>query len=122
MTEEIKNNEFIDEKEEPSRKDRFSLKGLVDGTLLTRNFVIKQLPFFFFLFLLGLTYISNRYHAEKVRKNISGLKNELKELRAEALYTSSELMKLGRQTEVVRELGEKGLDLKESVQPPKKIK
>jgi len=122
MTEEIKNNEFIDEKEEPSRKDRFNLKGLVDGTLLTRNFVIKQLPFFFFLFLLGLTYISNRYHAEKVRKNISGLKNELKELRAEALYTSSELMKLGRQTEVVRELGEKGLDLKESVQPPKKIK
>ena len=80
MTEEIKNNEFIDEKEEPSRKDRFNLKGLVDGTLLTRNFVIKQLPFFFFLFLLGLTYISNRYHAERVRKNIAGLKNELKEL------------------------------------------
>jgi hypothetical protein len=66
-------------------------------------------------------YISNRYHADRIRNRIFNLKNELKELRSEALYTSSELMKLGRQTEVARELREKGLDLKESVQPPKKI-
>ncbi len=122
MTEDKENIEFIEEKDETSQKSGFNLKGLVDGTFLTRKFVVRQIPFFFYLFFIGLIYISNRYHAERVRKNIAGLKNELKELRSEALYTSSELMRLGRQTEVVRELRHKGLDIKESVQPPKKIK
>ena len=122
MTEDKVNIEFIEEKEEPVHHSPSFFKGFIDGTLLTRNFVIKQLPFFLFIAFIGLIYISNRYHADRIRNKIFILKNELKELRAEALYTSSELMKLGRQTEVARELREKGLDLKESVQPPKIIK
>lgn len=121
MQDEKTNIEFIDEKEEVYYKSSHLLKGLIDGTLLTRKFVIRQLPFLFFLAFLGLIYISNRYHADKTRNKIFSLKNELQELRSEALYTSSELMKLGRQTEVARELKEKGLDLKELVQPPKII-
>lgn len=116
------NIEFIEEKEEPVHHSPSFFKGFIDGTLLTRKFVIKQLPFFLFIACVGLGYISNRYHADRIRSNIFNLKNELKELRSEALYTSSELMKLGRQTEVARELKEKGLDLKESVQPPKILK
>ncbi len=121
MTEKKENIEFVEEKEDVLHDPSRLLKGLIDGTLLTRKFVQKQLPFFFFLAILGLIYISNRYHADRVRKKIFTLKNELKELRSEALYTSSELMKLGKQTEVARELGEKGLDLKELVKPPKKV-
>lgn len=121
MTEKKGNIEFIDENEEHLNNSSGILKCLIDGTLLTRKFVVRQLPFIFFLVFLGLVYISNRYHAERTRNKIFTLKNELKELRSEALYTSSELMKLGRQTEVARELKEKGLDLKEPVEPPKKI-
>ena len=119
MTDEKVNIEFIEEKEEAIHYSPSFFKGFIDGTLLTRRFVLRQMPFFLFIALFGLIYISNRYHADRIRNNIFILKNELKELRSEALFTSSELMKLGRQTEVARELKDKGLDLKESVQPPK---
>jgi hypothetical protein len=121
MNEENVNIEFIEEKEDPVHNSPSFFKGFIDGTFLTRKFVLKQMPFFLFIALLGLIYISNRYHADRIRSDIYNLKNDLKELRSEALYTSSELMKLGRQTEVARELKEKGLDLKESIQPPKII-
>ncbi len=121
MNEEKENIEFLEEQEEKSIKNHHLMKGLIDGTLLTRQFVVKQIPFFLFLSFLCLIYISNRYHADSVRNKVSVLKNELRELRSRALYTTSELMKMSRQTEVAREVKEKGLELKESLEPPKKI-
>jgi hypothetical protein len=116
------NNDFVSEAEGAEPDNGKILKGLIDGTLLTRGYVTRQMPFFLFIAFLGLVYIGNRYHAEKTRTKIAKLKIELMELRSEALYTSSELMKMGRQTEVAREIKERGLSLKESLVPPKKIK
>ena len=121
MTEEQKNMDFITEKEDKTSVEGNLLRGLVDGTFLTGKPFTKQLPFIISLAFLGLFYISNRYHAERIRNSIVRLKNELMELRAEALYTSSELMKMGRQTEVVKAVRKKGLDLNEPLEPPKKI-
>lgn len=118
MTDDIKNSDFIEEKEEHLS----IMRGLVDGTLLTRSFFTKQMPFLLFLAFLGVVYISNRYHADRTRNNLVKLKNELLELRSEALYTASQLMKMGRQTEVAREVKKKGIELKESMEPPKIIK
>ncbi len=118
--------EFIDEREPEKEKDTTSsgngiLRGLIDGTLLTRKSVLRQMPFVFFLVFLGLLYISNRYHADMLKRNISTLRSETGELRSKAIFVSSELMKLSRQTEVADEVERKGLDLKESQEPPKKI-
>lgn len=121
MIEERGNIEFLEEQEEKPVKNHHFIRGLIDGTFLTRQYVVKQISFFFFLSFLGLIYISNRYHSDSIRNNISLLKNELRELRSRALYTTSELMKMGRQTEVAREVKEKGLQIKESLEPPKKI-
>lgn len=118
---ENKNIEFINESGENRQKESSILRGLIDGTLLTRKEVIHQLPFVLFLVFLGLIYISNSYHAESIRKNREILRNEINELRSEAVFVSSELMKLSRQTEVAEEVREKGLKLEESVDPPKKI-
>lgn len=122
MREAKRNIEFVEEQEEQPVEGLHILRGLVDGTLLTRKFFTKQMPLFLFIALLCLVYIANRYHVDRTRNNITKLKNELMELRSEALYTSSELMKMGRQTEVARKVREKGLDLNESLEPPKKIK
>lgn len=113
--------EFIGEEEQEQVKEKKILRGLIDGTLLTRKTVINQLPFIFFLVFIGLIYISNSYHAEFLRKKHEALREEINELRSEAIFVSSELMKLSRQTEVAREVRQKGLDLRESVEPPKKI-
>ncbi len=122
MTEKKKNTESENSKEEQTISSSSVLRGLLDGTLLTRKAVQKQLPFLLFIAFIGLMYISNRYHADKLRREIISLKLELGELRAHALFTSAELMNMGRQTEVADVVKKYGLGLKESEDPPKKIK
>lgn len=116
-----KHIEFVKENEPSFKPEGSFLRGMVDGTLLTRKKVVNQLPFIFYLVFLSLLYISNRYHAESLRKKIVTLRETTDELRSEAIFVSSELMKLSRQTEVADEVEKKGLGLKESVEPPKKI-
>ena len=118
---EDKHIEFEGENEVSGKTEGSIIRGLIDGTLLTRKKVIKQMPFLFYLVFLGMIYISNRYHAETMRKKIEDLREVTNELRSEAIFVSSELMKLSRQTEVAEEVDKKGLELKESVKPPKKI-
>jgi hypothetical protein len=66
-------------------------------------------------------YIGNRYHAEKVLRQNLKLQNEIKELRAEKITTASELMYSSKQSEVLKMVKEKGLELEESFDPPKRI-
>lgn len=117
-----RNIEFIDELQERSElKGISSLKGLLGGSLLTRERVVRQLPFILFLTLLGFIYIGNRYHAEKLVRRNTRLREDVKELRAKAITTSAELMNLSQQSQVIKLIRDKGLGLKESVTPPKKI-
>ena len=117
--------EFIDESEPEKEKTRLIRKRHSSGADRW-NITYPQVrppsdAFLFFLVFLGLLYISNRYHADMLKRNISTLRSETGELRSKAIFVSSELMKLSRQTEVADEVERKGLDLKESQEPPKKI-
>jgi hypothetical protein len=71
---------------------------------------------------MAIIYIGNRYHAEKVIRELTNLQFEVKDLRAESITTASELMFISKQSEVVKMIEENQLDLKESVKPPIKIK
>jgi hypothetical protein len=114
--------EFIDEKPKSREQPRRGLlKEFLDGTLLTRENVVRQLPYILFLTILAVIYIGNRYHAEKVIRKTLTLQNELKELRSEEITKASALMYLSKQSEVARMVEEHGLELKESTKPPKKI-
>ncbi len=102
-------------------KGNASVRDFMDGSVLTRDFVMKQLPFIIFLAILAILYIGNRYHAEKLVRRSGELQTELRELRAEAITVSAELMHLSRQSEVLKLLEKNNLDLAESLVPPKKI-
>jgi hypothetical protein len=119
MQEQIQNEEFIDIREKGKRKGSF--KDVLDGSMLIRENVVKQFPFIFFLALLAIFYIGNRYHAEKLKRNISHLQKEQKDLRAESITTKAQLMFMSKQTEVAKEVKRRGLELEESTVPPKKI-
>jgi len=123
MTKEAGNTEIPKAKGEQPKAAGSSavIRGMIDGTLLTRKSFTGQLPFVFFLAFMAMMYISNRYHAEKLRHNISETKNELSDLRAQSIFISAELMKLSRQTEVAEEVKKLGLTIRESEVPPKKI-
>ncbi len=117
-----KNVDFDDDK--PENKPKHNLgaaRDFIDGSVLTRDFVLKQLPYIIFIAILAIFYIGNRYHAEKLVRQSGKLQAELKELRAEAITVSSELMHLSRQSEVLKLLNNNDLDLVESLEPPKKI-
>jgi len=115
------NVEFIDEKQESKSSRLGSIKDLLDGSLIANDFIVKQLPYIVFLVALAFIYIANRYHAEKVVRASIELSKEINELRAEAITTSSELMFISKQSEVAKLVQERGLGLKESVEPPRKI-
>ena len=122
MEKDKKNIEFIEETQERKELKKLgTIKGLLAGSLLSRDKVIKQLPFILFLAALAFTYIANRYHAEKVVRENSNLQNEVKELRARSISTSAELMHLSKQSEVIKLVKEKDLGLVVSRTPPKKI-
>ncbi len=123
MVEENNNAEPVKGKEEQQKGGSSSsaIRGLIDGTLLTRKSFTGQLPFVFFLAVIAMLYISNRYHAEKLRRKISNIKTEISDLRAQSIFISAQLMKLSRQTEVAGEVKKYGLMIRESEVPPKKI-
>ncbi|MCK4663696.1 MAG: hypothetical protein KAT68_12570 [Bacteroidales bacterium] len=121
MQEYYENNDFDEINSETVKSSKSSIKNVLDGSLLTREIVVKQFPFILFLVFLAVIYIGNRYHAEKIVRKTVALQTELKELRSEAITSSSELMYMSKQSEVVKLLKKKGINLKESVEPPKKI-
>ncbi|MDA3780371.1 MAG: FtsL-like putative cell division protein [Bacteroidales bacterium] len=121
MTDNKENIEFIDEQQERKELKFGAVKDLLDGSVFTKDIVVRQIPFIIFLTILAFFYIGNRYHAEKVVRESIVLQKELKELRAEAITISSELMFISKQSEVSKLVNKQGLNLKESVEPPKKI-
>ncbi len=122
MIGETKDNvEFIEEKQEKKESKLGSIKDLLDGSLIANDFIVQQLPYIVFLVMLAFIYIANRYNAEKVVRQSIELTKEINDLRAEAITTSSELMFISKQSEVAKLVNKRGLGLKESVEPPRKI-
>lgn len=120
--------ENLETEEEKTKNKKFNQKenalvkfifSFFSGTILTREKVVKALPFLFFLTLLAVIYITNSYYAERTIRKIEKTKAELKELRTEHISVKSELMFKSKQSEVAAKLIQYGI--KESVIPPIKI-
>ena len=114
--------EFVDPKVEISEHKKTSVKELIDGTIITRKAITKQLPFILFSSFLAVIYIGNRYHAEKIIRETDKLKLEVEDLRTESIITASELMFMSKQSEVIKLINRENLNLIESVDPPIKLK
>lgn len=119
MSRERKNIEFEEVREEKGQQ--FSFRSLIDGNVLTQRAVIRQAPFLALLVLLALIMIANRNHAEKLVIRSNALQTEVKELRSQAITTSSELMTVSRQSRVEQLVREKELGLTENKEPLKKL-
>jgi hypothetical protein len=117
-----KDIEFVDPKVEQSEHKKINFKDWIDGSVLTRKGIVNQLPFILFISFLATIYIGNRYHAEKVIRDLTKLQTEVRDLRAESITTASELMFMSKQSEVIKMVEANQLELKESVKPPIKIK
>jgi hypothetical protein len=119
MSREKRNIEFDQSIEE--RDKAFSFRDLVDGNVLTRKAVLKQSRFILLLVGIAFFSIANRNHAEKTVIQLTYLQEDVKELRAKSISTSSELVKTSRQSEVNKLVNRYELGLEENLEPPKKL-
>lgn len=119
MSREKKSVEFDHSIEEKEKS--LSLRDLLDGNVLTRKAVIKQSRFILLLVLIAFLSIANRNHAEKTMIQLNRLQSDVKELRARSISTSSELVRISRQSEVIRLVNRYELGLEENLEPPKKL-
>ncbi|OFY58920.1 MAG: hypothetical protein A2Y87_12895 [Bacteroidetes bacterium RBG_13_46_8] len=97
------------------------VKEFIDGSILVRDTMTRQLPFVLFLTVLAVLYIGNRYHAERMVRKITETELEVKNLRAEQITIAAELMNISKPSEVAAIVNEKNLGLKPSEEPPKKL-
>ncbi|HUS85798.1 MAG TPA: FtsL-like putative cell division protein [Bacteroidales bacterium] len=114
-------NEIGKDNQTGQTKNEGFIKSLISGTLVSEKLVLGNLGFLVVLTILGAIYIGNRFHAEKVIRRTDELQREVKELRADAIAISAELMYASKQSEVSRLLGQRGLDLEELKEPPYKL-
>ncbi|PLX09928.1 MAG: hypothetical protein C0596_00120 [Marinilabiliales bacterium] len=98
-----------------------TIRGLVNGSIVASDIVRKQIPFIIVIFVLGLVYISNRFHAEKVFRETEETQKRIEDLRAEKIEIQSKLMTSSRRGQVLKMLEEKGSTLEEASAPPQKI-
>jgi hypothetical protein len=97
------------------------MKELLSGSMVTEKIILSNLWYILLLTLLCAFYIGNRFHAEKITRETTRLQQEVKDLRAESLSVSADLMYISRQSEVYRLVKERGLDLKELKTPPYRL-
>lgn len=87
--------------------------------ILSKDMLMKVMPYIFFLTIIALVYIANSYYAERTIRDIDAVTKELKTLRTEYITGKSELMIVSKQSEVAKAVAPQGI--KESVEAPKKI-
>ena len=103
------------------KKKHGFIKELMSGRVLSDTIILANLGYIVFLALLGAFYIGNRFHAEDLTRRSARLLSEVKELRAEALATSTELTFMSKQSEVIKLVRERGLGLEELTEAPYRI-
>ncbi len=114
-------NEFLHGKEELQELKGFSAKELLTGRFFARAGIARQWPYMGFLVFLAILYIGNRYHVEGLLDQQARLLKELKELKYEAITTSSELMNMSKQSEVMSRVRKAGIELEVLKTPPRKL-
>ena len=97
------------------------MKELLSGSMVSEKLILKNLGYISLVTFLAALYIGNRFHAEKVTRESTKIQREVRDLRAEALSTSADLMFVSKQSEVFRLVREKGLNLEELKTPPYKL-
>lgn len=113
--------EFTAQEERRPSKIKIYIASLLSGNILSRAEVKRMYPYLLFVSFLMLLYISNVFKMQQMYRQESNLKKEIKELRAKSVTISSMKMNATRQSQIINELKEREIDLKESLTPHKVV-
>ena len=103
------------------KKNNGVIRGLLSGTLISENLILRDMRYSALIALLIIIFIANRFNAERVERQIIVLEEEVSDLRAESLSVSADLGSVSRQSEITDIVKERGLGLEELREPPYRI-
>ena len=118
----MKNKKKKEEKEPKEKKSLAFQRGfasIMNGSFLTRESVLGNMPFILFISFLMICYITYGHFTEHTVQDLDRADRELKELRSEYITIKSRLEQKEQQSNVAQ--GIKDLELKETTEPPRKI-
>lgn len=92
---------------------------IIGGDVFSKDGFVNLFPFFLYVVLLLMLYITNIYIAEDVSRDIEKTNRKVEDLHVEYVYLKSEITKITKQSNMVNMLKDRGI--KESVEPLRKI-
>ncbi len=104
------------------QKKKRGIKSWFDGDMLLSPLLQRHLGLFLLVFVLIIAYVSNRYAFQREQVEIKLLRDELNDVKYEALARSSELMERSRESNIQRFIKEQGSELQIPTKAPVIIK
>ncbi len=95
-----------------------TVRDILNGNILTKKFFQKQYLLLIMIAVLAFLYVDNRYYCETQLAREIELKKKIQDLKYESLTISAELMNMTKESNVINMVKERGLNLKETVNPP----
>ena len=95
-----------------------TVRDVINGNIFIKKFFKKQYAFLALAALLAFMYVDNRFYCEKQLLKTIELKKKIKDVKYESLTLSAKLMEISRQSNVVRLIHEKNLELSVTETPP----
>ncbi len=109
-----------EEKPKETSKLTSAMKKMADFDFnISKEWMMKQIPFGLFVMVLLLIHIYNVHTTERIIRNTDKLNKEIKELRSEYITILSQLMSESKQSTVAQKLDTLGI--KQLTSPPIKI-
>ena len=102
-----------------SNKSNRIIADIMGGDIFSKDSFVNLFPFFLYIVLLSMLYITNVYVAEDMSRETARLNRKVEDLHVEYVYLQSEITKITKQSNMANMLRNKGI--KESVEPLKKI-
>lgn len=115
-------NYNMEEKKDEKMKKRTSLKSILGGDILDNDFFRRQTKLLVLIMVLIIFYIHNRYASQQQQLEIDKLKQELIDIRYDALTRNSELMEKSRQSQIEEYIHSSKTDLQTPTSPPYLLK
>lgn len=107
-------------KKNADKKRSNSFVQILNGDFLTKEFVINNLNFIFFIIFLLLLLVGKGYYGKQLAKDAEKSQIELNELSANYVETKAKLEEETRRYKLIEKLGPKGLN--ETENPTKVIR
>jgi len=95
-----------------------TIRDIINGNILTKNFLLKQYGLLIMIAGLTFLYVDNRFYCETQLAKEIDLKKKIQDVKYESLTISAELMQISRQSNVMNKVNESGIYLIQSTTPP----